>query len=63
MLARHCVDEVHKDSIAIADNFVDIAKGKKESIVCKLTSTAKEIVQHNRHILAKIIQVVLLLRK
>ena len=63
VLARHCVDEFHKDSIAMADNFVAIAKGKKESIVCKLSSTAKETVQRNRHILAKIIQVVLLLGK
>jgi len=47
----------------MADNCVAIAKGKKESIVCKLSSTAKETVQRNRHILAKIIQVVLLLGK
>ncbi|XP_060592618.1 uncharacterized protein LOC132747301 [Ruditapes philippinarum] len=63
VLARHCVDEVHKNNIVMADNFVDILNGKKESIICKLSSTAKETVQHNRHILAKIIQVVLLLGK
>ncbi|XP_060598675.1 zinc finger MYM-type protein 1-like [Ruditapes philippinarum] len=62
-LARHCVDEVHKNNIVMADNFVDILNGKKESIICKLSSTAKETVQHYRHILAKIIQVVLLLGK
>ncbi|XP_052814149.1 zinc finger MYM-type protein 1-like [Mya arenaria] len=60
---RHHIDKVHRNCVAMAENFVDVMKGKKESIVCKLSSFTKDLVKRNRHILGQIIRVILLLTK
>ena len=53
----------HNASVAMSENFVDVMEGTKYSIVCKLSYSAKETVERNKHILGQIIKVILLLSK
>ncbi|XP_053380229.1 zinc finger MYM-type protein 1-like [Mercenaria mercenaria] len=60
---RHQVDELHRASVVLAENFVDVMVGKKESILCKISSSSKQIVEKKWHVLKEIIEVLIMLGK
>lgn len=60
LVKRHENSENHKSSKTLADNFIDVSTGKEDSILSKISATHKIDVANTRHIVSRIIEVLLL---
>lgn len=63
LVKRHNGEDVHITNTTLADNFIDVMSGKAESINTKLSTSIKETVSRNRHILHEITETLVLLGK
>ena len=63
LIKRHAGENCHLDASARAEGYLHIMSGKSESINKTISDSAKESINKNRHILSRIIEVILLCAK
>lgn len=63
MLDTHAKTEVHMSSCEKAEHFIDVMTGKKQGILCRLSSSYSAIIEKNRQILLGIVDTIILCGK